>query len=366
MIVNPLHRDLLAEVDAGNVSRRERGPLAIYNYTANCNFSRNWTPTTMAARGLILEEATSRVVARPFKKFFNMGETPETSADVLPWDKPFEVTEKLDGSLGIVFFYRGRWDIATRGAFESEQAVYAREKLLPLYEWEKMGPSRNLTTYLVEIIYPGNRVVIDYHGRDELVILAAIDRTNGKQFSSLEIRSRAVLAGIPVARRRPLPWRTTSGKTSTDPTDLSHDPNTEGYVLYWPSCDLRIKIKAPDYVAAHRCLDLVSPRRVLELIVEGRDDDVAAQLPNHVWPTFEAIRADIDDRTGRLLWDSGQAFDAHQHLLANGGRKDFALAVSDQPNELKPLIFKRADGKDADTLLVLARNLVAKQLRDNT
>lgn len=357
MSKSALHLDLLAEVEAGNVSRQTRGALAIYNYTATCNFGRHWTPTTRAARGLILEEATSRVVARPFEKFFNMNETPETAADVLPWDEPFEVTEKIDGSLGIVFFYDGCWDIATRGAFESDQAIYAREHLLPRYSWENMGTFREHETFLVEIVYPGNRIVVDYGDRDELVFLAAIQTITGTQKATPAARTRAAAAGLQYAQQ----------VRSADLEDRVHAPNTEGNVLYWPSRDLRIKIKAPDYVAAHRCLDMVNPRRVLELIVEGRDDDVSAQLPDHVRPAFDAIRADIDERTGKLLWESGQAFDGHRHHLP-GSRKDFAQSVADQlyPNELKPLIFKRADGKSDDVLLELARNLVAKQLRESS
>jgi RNA ligase len=41
----------------------------------------------------------------------------------------FEVYEKMDGSLGIVFWYRGQWVVATRGSFTSDQANKAREIL---------------------------------------------------------------------------------------------------------------------------------------------------------------------------------------------------------------------------------------------
>ena len=93
-----------------------------------CQYGRHWTPTTKAAQGLILEEATSRVVARPFEKFFNVGETPETAADKLPWGDPHELTEKMDGSLGIIYCHEGKFDIATRGAFDSPQAILGESR----------------------------------------------------------------------------------------------------------------------------------------------------------------------------------------------------------------------------------------------
>ena len=355
-----LHRDLLAEVEAGNVSRRERGALAIYNYTASCAFERRWTPTTRVARGLILEESTSLVVARPFEKFFNIGEMPETAADALPWDEPFEVTEKLDGSLGIVFSYGGRWDIATRGAFESDQAAYAREHLLPRYDFNAFG---FWVTALVEIVYPDNRIVVDYGDREELVFLSAICRKSGLPLPVVRSRKYAVAAGLEVARDD-LRIGSVSEDPSNDVDDIDHEPNTEGFVLYWPSRNLRVKIKAPDYVAAHRCLDMVRPKRVLELMAEGRDDDVHAQLPDHVRPAFNAIRQDLDDRIGNLLWDSGQIFDANRYHL-DESRKAFALAVKDEPAALKPLIFCRADGKTDEELLAVARKLVAKRLGED-
>ena len=79
---------------------------------------------TLAARGLILDHAARRIVATPFPKFFNAGERDGTIPDL-----PFETTEKLDGSLIIIFHHRGRWRTATTGAFDSDQAVWAQARL---------------------------------------------------------------------------------------------------------------------------------------------------------------------------------------------------------------------------------------------
>ena len=65
--------------------RHPRADLWIYNYTEKATYKRYWTPLTMACRGLILD-ADRTVVARPFPKFFNLG---EHRAD-LPAE-PFEV-----------------------------------------------------------------------------------------------------------------------------------------------------------------------------------------------------------------------------------------------------------------------------------
>src|SRR5438132_57361 len=43
--------------------------------------------------------ADGRIIARPYHKFFNLGEKAETQPDVIDWGKAHEVLEKLDGSM---------------------------------------------------------------------------------------------------------------------------------------------------------------------------------------------------------------------------------------------------------------------------
>jgi RNA ligase len=59
------------------------------------------------------------------------------------------VWEKMDGSLLIVFWYEGKWIVATRGSFTSDQAIKGVE-LLKKYNTDIMF--RHLT-YCFEIIY---------------------------------------------------------------------------------------------------------------------------------------------------------------------------------------------------------------------
>lgn len=117
-------------------------PLTIWNYTEIVQFEGKWDDITLMCRGLVTDDK-GNVVARPFKKFFNIEEGRFT-----PTEK-FEVFEKMDGSLGIVFWYNNEWHIATRGSFTSDQAIKGKE-LLKDYPTEKLNKNK---TYLVEIIY---------------------------------------------------------------------------------------------------------------------------------------------------------------------------------------------------------------------
>ena len=143
--------------------------LLILNYTNKCQFDRLWDEITMICRGLIVDNDWN-IIARPFTKFFNLGELTEA----LPYKK-FNVYEKLDGSLGILYWINNIPFIATRGSFESEQAIKGTEMLFK-YQLDILDKNY---TYLFEIIYPDNKIVVDYGTEEKLVLLAKIHTETG-------------------------------------------------------------------------------------------------------------------------------------------------------------------------------------------
>jgi RNA ligase len=96
-------------------------PISIYNYSRTCQYENNWDEITKMCRGLILDQE-GNVIAKGFDKFFNME---EHQPDEIP-NETFEVFEKLDGSLGILFWYQGKWILATKGSFTSDQSVKSK------------------------------------------------------------------------------------------------------------------------------------------------------------------------------------------------------------------------------------------------
>ena len=102
-------------------------PLSIYNYSRECQYGGKWDDITLNCRGLVLDDG-GNVIAKPFPKFFNYEEhiAEESKLPPIP-NENFEVYEKMDGSLGIVFNYDGEWYMATRGSFQSDQAIKAKQ-----------------------------------------------------------------------------------------------------------------------------------------------------------------------------------------------------------------------------------------------
>lgn len=118
-------------------------PLTIWNYSQSTQFEQHWDEITLQCRGLVTENETGKVVARPFRKFFNMEELKHTAT------KEFDVFEKMDGSLIIVFNYKNSWVVASRASFTSEQALKAKE-LSFKYPLNSLDKNK---TYIFEIIY---------------------------------------------------------------------------------------------------------------------------------------------------------------------------------------------------------------------
>jgi RNA ligase len=137
----------LKEYEKNGLIKSQKHPtldLWIWNYNPSVQYERLWDDITMQCRGLVTN-SQGEIVARPFTKFFNYEElTPEE----IP-NEYFDVYEKMDGSLGILFKYQNEWILATRGSFTSPQSIKGRE-LLEKYPLDKLDKNN---TYLFEIIY---------------------------------------------------------------------------------------------------------------------------------------------------------------------------------------------------------------------
>ena len=142
-------------------------PLYIYNYTPKTQYEKKWNDLTISHRWLIKDELWN-IVARSFNKIFNYSELSWARLKSIKTHEKFNVIEKLDWSLLIVFFYNWERHTATRWSFSSEQAI----------KWKSMLDISVLDsnyTYLFEIIYPENRIVLNYEW-ERLVFLGKTDK----------------------------------------------------------------------------------------------------------------------------------------------------------------------------------------------
>ena len=234
-----------------NVMKHPRFPLWLYNYNKRAQHKEVWNEATRACRGMIMD-AELNVISRPFGKFFNHWETDPAT---IP-NEPFTVTEKIDGSLGISYWYKGVWRIATRGSFNSRHAQRATKILRRKHATclKNMNPEY---TYLFEIIYPENRIIVDYGDREELVLLAVIHTATGKELTDFEN------IGFPVLK-------TLEGLNSIDDVLKFNDDNAEGVVIRFAS-GYRLKVKFEEYLRLHSIMLSLTGTKIWRYLSKGYD-----------------------------------------------------------------------------------------------
>jgi RNA ligase len=309
-------------------------PYRILNYTETAAYEGMWNEATTQCRGLVINDQ-GYVIARPFDKFHNHTEHDGQKFPPLDLSARVTVTDKADGSLGILVPKpdASGYIIATRGSFDSEQAQWATRFYNKHYGTFTPGPD---VTYLFEIIFKDNRIVIDYDFED-LVLIGVRHIDTGRQ---LDLH----ISAWPGPKAHQFD-ATTFGEALA----LPPRKNAEGVVVLFKDTGQRVKIKQDDYIRLHKLVTGLNERAVwehmaaglsFEALIEGIPDEFHEWVTN-VWDAF---------------WDSfdgisGEAMYRYMRILAslNGNTDDRKLfaAQAVQQGELTPLMFLLYDGSES-------------------
>jgi RNA ligase len=354
--------------------------LTIWNYSPKVQYERLWDEITLQCRGLVTN-SKGKIVARPFKKFFNYE---EHKPEDIP-NEDYVVYEKMDGSLGILFYYeyelseerryniwfnnnyetgmenffdpnnlpdydnpyydptpktKGEWILATRGSFTSPQAIKGKEIL----DRHDISAIRKDNTYLFEIIYPENRIVVDYKGEEKLVVLGAIHTD-----SSEEVPDSSLFwlqdCGFEIV---------TTYKTWGEGYDLLKEEiskDKEGYVIKFKS-GFRMKIKGEEYVRLHKILTNISNRDIWEYLKDNKPfDELLEKVPDEfnqwVKETVRDLRYacfQLRERAGKL--HDGFRYGKYGDRDPEPSKKEFAEFVMKQQKVLHAIMFAMWNGNN--------------------
>lgn len=311
-------------------------PLNIYNYSQATQFDKKWDEITLQCRGLVLDDE-GNVAARPFKKFFNWEEIIYTTP-AEQWSKSFEVFDKMDGSLGIGFWYNGEFIFSTRGSFMSDQAIKAKE-LLNEYNFEVLDKAY---TYLFEILYPENRVVVDYGGVSELVLLGAIHTSTGEELSYTDLSEITFATGFPLVAKL-------ENMTSFEDIKALNWENKEGVVIRFED-GLRMKIKFADYCALHRILTNCSSYDIWENLKEFGElpKELFEKVPDEFFGWVREIRDGIMSNFNWIDATARAEFKIIKNSMKDVPPEEFdkAFAHRVMNHKLRGLLFALKNGRD--------------------
>jgi RNA ligase len=297
--------------------------LTIWNYSEKVQYEGLWDEVTLMCRGLVTDDE-GNIVARPFRKFFNMEEKRHTPT------QEFEVYEKMDGSLGILFNYNGEWILATRGSFASDQAIRGME-ILQKYKYKYLHTD---TTYLFEIIYPENRIVCKYEYED-LVMLGSIHTTSGTECCIYSEGYEGL--GFPLV------YRYDGVKDYRQLKDMISD-NAEGFIVKFSNGD-RMKIKGEEYLRLHRVMTNVSTTAVWEILSTGGSmTEVLKDVPDEFFDKVDEVVKDLCTRFENIKKDYMSYFMDITNRVVSTDRRAFAEEAKryNHPS----LLFGILDGKN--------------------
>jgi len=268
-------------------------------------------------RGLILDEDLDwAIVARPFDKFFNLG---EGFAAKIDW-RTASVLEKLDGSLMILYYHAGKWRVATSGTPDASGEVTPYGVTFMDLFWDIWTSKRYLLpsvlhqnhTFMFELTSPYNRIVVK-HGASNLRLIGVRNNISGYE---------SPLRNFPnwdVVREFPKP---SSMEEVIKLFDEMKPTEQEGFVVVDHEYN-RVKIKHPGYVALHHLRSSISPKNILEIVRRSESPEVLASFPD--WETaLERVQARFDG----LVMALEQKWDEIKYVVP---RKEFAAQARTCP-----------------------------------
>lgn len=301
-------------------------PLSIWNYSEKVQYDSLWDDITLSCRGLVTDDK-GNVVARPFRKFFNIEEGKHTPTE------QFQVFEKMDGSLGILFFYGDEWVFASRGSFTSDQALKFKEIFTKKYKTSHLYTPN---TYLFEIIYPENRIVVDYGNIEDVVMLGEINTESGDELD-LNHYTNSIFSVV----------KEYNGIKDYSSLKSLVDNNAEGFVVRFSNGD-RMKIKGEEYLRLHRIMTNLSTTSVWEILsTNGKIDEFIKDVPDEFFKKIQDFAFDLSLRYYNLMKEYTECFEIIKNKTED--RKSFAEESKRYPHP--SLLFGLLDGKDISPMI---------------
>ena len=154
--------------------------ISSFNFTRNAFFGKHWDEITTTARGLFVDTNTGKIVARGYKKFFNINEKRETELEHLLVkfkDQKITLYKKENGFLGIMSWVNNEMFLASKSTNQGEFAGYFKT----LYEQSDIDKIKvekylreNDVTLVWEVIDIENDPHIIEYPKSKIVLLDII------------------------------------------------------------------------------------------------------------------------------------------------------------------------------------------------
>lgn len=321
-----------------------RLPLIIWNYSDRVQYQNLWDKDKFLydCRGLITD-TKGNLIAKSFPKFFNYNEI-ENKTNI-PWkDKYVLLQDKIDGSLGILFNYNREWILSTKGSFVSEQSIKGYELLKEQFDLTKFDPN---FTYMIEIVYPENRIVVNYE-KSFITFLSIFYKDEELDWNESKILLK--LFGVKDENIVETKSYKSISPEIVDNLRKQNIKNKEGYVFRFLPTNFRFKLKFEEYLRLHKLYSNISNITVWQNLKEGKKiEDWIDGVPDEFYTSIKNIENQLIDKYKNLENEYKWNFMIINKSVILNDRKTFAI----QANKYKypSLLFQMKDNKDYTELI---------------
>lgn len=160
------------------------GDLISINFKNSAFFKGIWNNFTIKARGLFVDKITGEVKLRSYNKFFNYGELKKVYGrdfNLTNLAYPVTIWKKENGFLGIMSAVNGELVLASKSMTAGTFSGYFQELWAEESDEFKQHTLKTLAKYnaslVFEVVHNSDPHIIDYHGKEHLIILDAIENT---------------------------------------------------------------------------------------------------------------------------------------------------------------------------------------------
>jgi T4 RnlA family RNA ligase len=306
-------------------------------------------------RGIVLEKDSWEVVARPFDRFFNLGECPNTTKN-FNW-KDFNVTEKVDGSLIIVYHYNEMWHANTSGSFGLGECPNTNGETWRDLFWRASGIDDRMLyphyTYIFELCSLYNKVVIT-HKKPKVYLLGMRVTENGDECNLNVVQEWGETLRVDWVPDFNIH---TEEQLHKFMKEKEQGPLWEGVVAR-DSNGIRFKAKDPRYVAWHRLKNngnLIMAKNVVPIVLENEMSEVLLQFPEYE-EQITKVKTELDREYSNLcdVWEECKGLES---------QKDFAQAILPVTKFYALLFVKRkCPDTDLKALWRSSESLIVKNL----
>lgn len=295
-------------------------------------------------RGIAFCTKSGKILSRPYHKFFNVDEKPETQLNKINLYEPHVVLEKLDGSMiRPIKCPDGDFYIATK-AGQSEVSALASKWLrdhLNYYDFMSYVIDNYDLTPIFEFCSRKNRIVIDYP-EDRVVLTALRANRSGIYYQYDQL--------VEFARRFDIDYVKTINTLPKQNiklfvNEVKEWKGSEGIVLRFDTGHM-LKTKADDYVISHSAKESINQEKnVIALILSDSIDDLLPIISEY--DKYKIVKFEEDfhisvARTANYIHDLYSTWCPGADIST---RRDFATGfVAHQPQKYHQFLYKLYGG----------------------